>query len=141
MLLAVMAATVTAAGVPPSVLGRAATPAFALVGFVLASCYFVLLGGIGGATCGERLADLTPRPSEEIDLRTVAARAWGCAFRDAVLIERLGAWFRIVAVDKGMARLERDPAEDSRGSQHHASTTFPDASGLLTSDRELRSSS
>lgn len=94
MLLVVIAGTVTASGLPASALGRAAAPAFGVMGVVLWGCYFVLFGGIAGATVGERIVGLQPGPrdSRPADLRLVATRALQCACRDVSFIELLGCW-------------------------------------------------
>lgn len=94
MLLAVVAATVTASGLPVGALGRAAAPAFGAMSVVLSGCYFVLFGGIAGATMGERIVALDPlrRDSRPADLRLVGTRALQCACRDVWFIEHLGSW-------------------------------------------------
>jgi hypothetical protein len=93
MLLAVVTCTV-AMGVPMSALGRAAAPAFALMAFVLGGCYFVVLGGIIGATPGEQAVGLSSQTAapEPLDLRAVGARTLQCILRDASFIELLGKW-------------------------------------------------
>ena len=91
MLLAVVTCTV-AMGVPMSALGRAAAPAFALMAFVLGGCYFVVLGGVIGATPGEQAVGLRSQTTapHPVDLRAVAARTLQSVFRDASFIELLG---------------------------------------------------
>jgi uncharacterized RDD family membrane protein YckC len=93
MLLAVVTCTV-AMGVPMSALGRAAAPAFALMAFVLGGCYFVVLGGIVGATPGEQAVGLRSETVDQqpLDLRAVAARTLQCISRDASFIELTGKW-------------------------------------------------
>ena len=93
MLLAVVTCTV-AMGVPMSALGRVAAPAFALMAFVLGGCYFVVLGGIVGATPGEQAVGLRSETVDQqpLDLRAVAARTLQCIFRDAFFIELAGKW-------------------------------------------------
>jgi uncharacterized RDD family membrane protein YckC len=93
MLLAVVTCTV-AMGVPMSALGRAAAPAFALMAFVLGGCYFVVLGGIVGATPGEQAVGLRSETVDQVplDLRAVAARTLQCISRDASFIELTGKW-------------------------------------------------
>ena len=91
MLLAVVTCTV-AMGVPMSALGRAAAPAFALMAFVLGGCYFVVLGGVMGATPGEQAVGLRTQTTapHPLDLRAVATRTLQSVFRDASFIELLG---------------------------------------------------
>ena len=91
MLLAVVTCTV-AMGVPMSALGGAAAPAFALMAFVLGGCYFVVLGGIMGATPGEQAVGLRSQTANPhpLDLQAVAARTLQGVFRDASFIELLG---------------------------------------------------
>jgi uncharacterized RDD family membrane protein YckC len=91
MLLAVVTCTV-AMGVPMSALGRAAAPAFALMAFVLGGCYFVVLGGVVGATPGEQAVGLRSETVDQapLDLRAVAARTLQCISRDALFIELTG---------------------------------------------------
>jgi hypothetical protein len=94
MVLTVVAGTVTTSGLPVSSLGRAAAPAFGVIGVVLWGCYLVLFGGIAGATVGQRIVGVPPRPRDARppDLRLVAARALQCACRDVSFIELLGGW-------------------------------------------------
>ena len=91
MLLAVVTCTV-AMGVPMSALGRAAAPAFALMALVLGGCYFIVLGGVVGATPGEQAVGLRSATADQqpLDLRAVAARTLQCIFRDASFIELTG---------------------------------------------------
>ena len=93
MLIAVVTCTV-AMGVPMSALGRAAAPAFALMAFVLGGCYFVVLGGVVGATPGEQAVGLRSETMDQrpVDLRAVAARTLQCIFRDASFIGLAGKW-------------------------------------------------
>lgn len=99
MLLAVVTCTV-AMGVPISALGGAA-PAFFMMAFVLGGCYFVVLGGIAGATAGEYLAGVRTQAADPrlLDLRAVAARTRQSVFRDAYCIELLGKWIGRIIVD------------------------------------------
>jgi uncharacterized RDD family membrane protein YckC len=106
MLLVVVVCTVTASAVPISSLGRAAAPGFGAMALVLWVCYMVLFGGIAGATIGERVVGLEPRPRDvgPADLRLVAARAFHCACRDASFIELLGGWLGAVINGSGTLR-------------------------------------
>lgn len=92
LLIAVVTCTV-ATGIPMSGLSGAAAPAFALLTFVLGTCYFVVLGGIVGATAGEHVAGVgAPTSSRPLDLRAVGVRTLQCALRDAYFIELFGKW-------------------------------------------------
>jgi hypothetical protein len=93
LLMLVVTCTV-AAGVPMSGLGPTAAPAFALLTFVLGSCYFILFGGLVGSTVGEVVVDVRSRPAEPspLDLRAVALRTVECALRDVYFVELLGRW-------------------------------------------------
>jgi hypothetical protein len=93
LLIAVVTCTV-ASGIPMSGLGGAATPAFALLTFVLGSCYFVVLGGIVGATAGEHVFGGRSETDggRPLDLRAVGVRTLNCVLRDAQFIELLGKW-------------------------------------------------
>ena len=92
LLIAVVTCTV-ASGIPMSGLGGVATPAFALLTFVLGSCYFVVLGGIVGATAGEQVAGVHRQTRDGVlDLRAVGVRTLHCVLRDAHFIELFGKW-------------------------------------------------
>jgi hypothetical protein len=92
LLIAVVTCTV-ASGIPMSGLSGAAAPAFALLTFVLGTSYFVVLGGIVGATAGEHVAGVgAPAGSRPLDLRAVGVRTLQCALRDAYFIELFGRW-------------------------------------------------
>jgi hypothetical protein len=93
LLIAVVTCTV-ASGIPMSGLGGAATPAFALLTFVLGSCYFVVLGGIVGETVGEHVFGGRSETDggRPLDLSAVGVRTLNCVLRDAQFIELLGKW-------------------------------------------------
>ena len=92
LLIAVVTCTV-ASGIPMTGLGGAAAPAFALLTFVLGSCYFVVLGGIVGATAGEHVAGVRAQASgRRHDLHAVGVRTAQCVLRDACFIELCGKW-------------------------------------------------
>ena len=93
LLIAVVTCTV-ASGIPMSGLGGAATPAFALLTFVLGSCYFVVLGGIVGETVGEHVFGGRSETDggRPLNLRAVGVRTLNCVLRDAQFIELLGKW-------------------------------------------------
>jgi transcriptional regulator with XRE-family HTH domain len=94
-LLILLVTCTVASGVPISGLGRTAAPAFALLTLLMASCYFIVLGGVIGTTIGELLVNpgaqmrTNHRP---LDLSTVADRTMGCLLRDVYFIELLGKW-------------------------------------------------
>ena len=92
LLIAVVTCTV-ATGIPMSGLGGVATPAFALLTFILAGCYFVVLGGIVGTTAGEQVAGVHGHARDGVlDLRAVGVRTLHCVLRDAQFIELFGRW-------------------------------------------------
>ncbi len=81
-------------GSNPSAFGRPAAVVFALLGGVLAACYFVFFGGIAGATAGERLIGMRAgrRTPRHLGPAGVAVRALRCSGRDVRYLMRLGAW-------------------------------------------------
>lgn len=93
-LLIVLVTGTVASGVPVSGLGRTAAPPFALLAFVLASCYFVVFGGLVGATAGELVVHVRRRSAEQakLDLHAVSMRTMECVLRDAIFIGLLGRW-------------------------------------------------
>jgi transcriptional regulator with XRE-family HTH domain len=93
-LLVLVVTCTVASGVPISGLGQTAAPAFALLTFVLGGCYFVVLGGLVGATVGELAVNAHPPAVESspLDLRSVMLRTMQCVLRDVYFIELLGEW-------------------------------------------------
>jgi transcriptional regulator with XRE-family HTH domain len=93
LLIVVVTGTV-AIGIPVSGLGRTAAPAFALLALVFASCYFVVLGGVAGATLGELVVPVFRHSAEssKLDLHAVSTRTMECVLRDALFIEMMGKW-------------------------------------------------
>jgi hypothetical protein len=94
LLVIAVGATIPMAGGDAASLGRAAAPVFALMGLLLASCYFVFFGGIACSTAGEKLVGMRVgrRNPQRVDPRAVLARALRCAGRDVRYIVRLGSW-------------------------------------------------
>lgn len=92
LLLLVVLASVAALLVPVSALHRA-SPAFAVMGVLLALVYYLCFGGVGGATLGERLMHVTaPRAGRGmLTLREVAERALQSASEDVRCLCGLGA--------------------------------------------------
>jgi helix-turn-helix protein len=88
--------TALACGVPPASFGRAAAPGFVLLGTVVAVYYFVLLGGIAGATAGDIVCGSRTQASafRGNGVRDIASRTLACAAREAHMLQRLGARIR-----------------------------------------------
>ena len=111
-LLIVVVTCTVASGVPVSGLGRTAAPAFALLTFVLGTCYFVVLGGLVGATVGA-LAVNAHSPAAEpspLDLRAVTVRTMQCVLRDVYFIELLGKWIgRFLAQHRWSGGMSQTP--------------------------------
>jgi hypothetical protein len=77
--------------------------AFGLVGLLLGASYFLWLGGLSGATGGERWVGRPSFPGQtrSLNLRGIAIRAVGCAAGDVRFIRELGAWLgSLVASDR-----------------------------------------
>ncbi len=105
MLLGVVTCTV-AAGVPVSAMGNGAAIAFTTIALVLGGCYFVLLGGLFGATPGEYLAGLGSESKDPgpLDMRAVALRTLQSVLRDARFIEMFGQWTGRLIADPKLIR-------------------------------------
>jgi hypothetical protein len=93
MLIVLIASAAILARVPLRALGGSAA-AFALMGVLLGSSYFLWLGGLSGATAGERGIGLrsTDESMHALNLRAVAIRALCCATNDLRFIRGLGMW-------------------------------------------------
>jgi hypothetical protein len=93
-LLIVVVTCTVASGIPMSGLGRTAAPAFALLTFVLGGCYFVVLGGLVGATVGGLAVNARPLAAEPspLNLRSVMLRTMQCVLRDVYFIALCGEW-------------------------------------------------
>jgi hypothetical protein len=94
LLAAAIAGAIPMSGMPAESFGQAAAPVFVLLGCLLASCYFLLFGGVACVTAGERVVGMRVgrRNPRHIDPRTMGARALRCAARDVRYILRLGVW-------------------------------------------------
>ncbi len=94
VLFAAVVAAVLVSGSQPAAIGRPAAVVYALLGVVLAACYFVFFGGIACATAGERLIGMRVgrRSPRHVDPVAVAVRAARCWARDVRYLVRLGAW-------------------------------------------------
>ena len=88
----VVLSAVAALFVPVSTL-RGSSPAFALMGMLLAAGYFVWFGGVGGATVGERVMRINrPQPRRDhLTLPAIATRALHSASEDIECLRSLGA--------------------------------------------------
>lgn len=88
-LLGIVWITIAAFGIPMAALGPGARPAFALMGAVLAGCYFGVFGGIGGQTPGARAASLEPPPwrAHRVDLGAAVDRAVRIATHELLFVD------------------------------------------------------
>jgi hypothetical protein len=100
LLVAVVGSASLVAGAPPPALAGSAL-AFALVSLLLGSSYFVWLGGVSGATGGERWMGRppAPQPLRCLNLRGIAIRAVRSATDDLRFIRGLGVWIGRLATD------------------------------------------
>ena len=116
LLLAVVTCTV-AAGVPVSAFGPGSAAAFTLMAILMGAAYFVVLGGVVGATLGEQIAggSSEPRPNAPVDLRIITARALRCVTRDVVFIESCGAWIGRCVADRRWSVRGTDHVENAAG--------------------------
>jgi uncharacterized RDD family membrane protein YckC len=91
MLLLLVAATMTFCGAPPSAF-RGAAPAFGLMGFLLAACYFVWFAGVACATVGERVMGIQAAAADlaSHDLHSVLTRTLRAMLLDVSSIRTLG---------------------------------------------------
>lgn len=85
-----------ATGVPLADLQSSAAGAFAVMGVLFGLSYFVWIGGLTGATAGERVAGLAPHAAvaPRMTLRVIAVRAWRSATADARCFAAAGVWLR-----------------------------------------------
>jgi transcriptional regulator with XRE-family HTH domain len=91
MLLVLVAVTMTFCAAPLSAFRATTAPAFGLMGFLLAGCYFVCFAGVAGVTLGERAVRLPPSADlGSHDLRSVLARTLRGLFRDISCIRTIG---------------------------------------------------
>ena len=82
-----------AAGLPMSMLDRAAAGPLFSVMLLVAVLYFAIFGGIVGTTIGEYAIDggLSAEPTR-LNLRSLATRTRDAILRDAYFVEQLGEW-------------------------------------------------
>lgn len=80
-----------AAGVPVADLLPAAAPALCALTAVITGLYFVLLGGVAGATLGGRVAGLAPEAGRApaLDLNTACRRGAAAAARELSIVVEL----------------------------------------------------
>lgn len=78
-----------AAGVTVPELMAFAAPAMVMLFALIGALYFLLLGGIGGATPGARIAGVTGRVLPASTLRAVSSRAAGLALREMSIVVEL----------------------------------------------------
>jgi transcriptional regulator with XRE-family HTH domain len=85
---ALLLLTALACGTSVAVAARVAAPAMAILFALIASLYFVLLGGVRNATVGSRLAGVTEpdHRSGALDVHAVFARAFRCAVRESSVL-------------------------------------------------------
>lgn len=98
LLVAVVGSASLVAGAPLAGLAGSAL-ALGLVGVLLGSSYFVWLGGVSGATGGERWVGRRPSSGHArcLTLRGIAIRAVWCATDDLRFIRDVGVWIGGVA--------------------------------------------
>lgn len=93
LILPVIAATAALCGVPIATLVEVAAPAMVMLATLVAALYFLLLGGIGGATPGARLAGQPAAPRAFRGTATQAIRrAWALVLRESSIVGALLPW-------------------------------------------------
>lgn len=93
LVLPVIAATAALCGVPIAMLVEVAAPAIVMLAALVAALYFLLLGGIGGATPGGRLAGQPAEPHAFRGTATQAIRrAWALVLRESSIVGALLPW-------------------------------------------------
>jgi uncharacterized RDD family membrane protein YckC len=91
LLLVVVLAALSALLVPVSALDHS-SPAFGVMGVLLALGYYLCFGGVGGATVGERVMHVSRAPRQRtLTLHAVATRALQSASEDVRCLCSLGA--------------------------------------------------
>jgi hypothetical protein len=98
LFLALLCLTAAATGTPALEVAQRAAPALGLIFAVVASAYFVLLGGLRNATFGSTLAQL-PRadsPGERLCANAIVRRGLDCALREGSIVVE---W--LVATEQG----------------------------------------
>lgn len=93
ILMVVVGSAAVIARAPVAALGGSAA-AFAFMGVLLGASYFLWLGGMSGATAGERWIGLRSHAEslQSLNLHAVAIRAWCCATDDLRFLRELGLW-------------------------------------------------
>lgn len=88
-----------AIAVPLARLGPSAAVALAMMGVLFGAGYFVWIGGLTGATAGERVTGLRRQTggASRATLRVIGARAWRGATEDLRGFAAAGAWVRVRA--------------------------------------------
>ena len=105
LLLIVVLAAVTTLVVPVSAL-EPSSPAFGVMGVLLALGYYLCFGGIGGATVGERIMHASHPPDQRtLTLHAVATRALQSASEDVRCLcslgVRVGRWLALAPAAYG----------------------------------------
>jgi hypothetical protein len=115
MLLILIAGAAVIARAPFAALGASAA-AFGLMGVLLASSYFVWLGGLSGATAGEQWTGLRSRAESlhSLNLHAVAIRAFCSATDDVRFVRSLGTWLGSIATHGRTEHDSSDAAENPR---------------------------
>jgi hypothetical protein len=118
MLAVVIAMTSVMSRVPPTALESSAA-SFAVMGMLLAGSYFIWLGGLAGATVGERAVGL-PSGSHEftaLNLRAIAVRTVRSGTDGPRFLRDLSIWLGQMTVRKAQA-IEADSASPVDGEPH-----------------------
>ena len=115
MLLVLVAGAALIARAPLRAFGGSAAT-FAVMGILLASSYFVWLGGLSGATAGERGIGLRAAdgPMHALHLRAVAIRALCSAMNDIRFIRGAGVWLGRMSVAGKPDAASSDATDDPR---------------------------
>jgi hypothetical protein len=115
MLLILIASAAVIARAPFAAMGASAA-AFGLMGVLLASSYFVWLGGLSGATAGEQWTGLRSRAESlhSLNLHAVALRAFCSATDDVRFVRSLGAWLGSISTHGRTEHDAADAAENPR---------------------------
>jgi len=115
MLIVLIASAALIARAPLRALG-ASSASFAVMGILLATSYFVWLGGLSGATAGERGIGLRSKDesTHALNLRGVAMRAVCCAMNDIRFIRGVGGWLGRLSVNGKPESASADATDDPR---------------------------
>jgi transcriptional regulator with XRE-family HTH domain len=92
MLLLLVAVTMTFLAAPLSAFRATTAPAFGLMGFLLACCYFGCFAGVAGATVGERAVGMAAGRADVTshDFNSVLTRTLRALLRDVSTIRAIG---------------------------------------------------